>query len=350
MPPKPQDTSIRDEDQLAKDRSLDALQDSLKSSLGYAGGADGLLTMDNSAMHGFLGELGDKLAEHDRLIVAPPWLEKLQKQVSNLEGEVVDLRGALKDSQDEVLELKKGTRPVSPETESRSVDVIELERRLRNDFISHGQLDKRLVALHHSVERTDEVAKLDVKAQLVTFGIELDRMRKTVEVAPSVGEIQALKDMYGGKLKALKTFLSEKLTSIERDVRMEASADATRIETALVEGEAKSTEELDALNEAMNNCKEALDTMKEDQKKQQSVQDQRLNDDSKNVETQFDEVRADLGEVRVALQENEELVQGLQINIDEMGERLVEMQAQIDEVIKKSDADKVETQTALMRS
>lgn len=347
MPPKPQDTSIRDEDQLAKDRSLDALQDALKSSLGYAGGADGLISMDNSEMHQFLGELGDKLAEHDRLIVAPPWLEKLQTQVSNLEGEVTDLRGALKDSQDEVLELKKGTRPVSPETEARSVDAIELERRLRNDFVGHRQLDKRLVALHHSVERMDEVAKLDVKAQLVTFGIELDRMRKTVEVAPSVGEIQALKDMYGGKLKALKTFLSEKLTSIERDVRMEASADATRIETALVEGEAKSTEELDALNEAMNNCKDALDTMKEDQKKQQSVQDQRLNDDSKNVETQFDEVRADCGEIQVALQENEELVQGLQINIDEMGERLVEMQAQIDEVVKKSDADKAETQSAL---
>ena len=129
-------------------------------------------------MHQFLGELGDKLAEHDRLIVAPPWLEKLQTQVSNLEGEVTDLRGALKDSQDEVLELKKGTRPVSPETEARSVDAIELERRLRNDFVGHRQLDKRLVALHHSVERMDEVAKLDVKAQLVTFGIGVSWLRQ----------------------------------------------------------------------------------------------------------------------------------------------------------------------------
>ena len=149
-----------------------------------------------------------------------------------------------------------------------------------------------LGAAHLAVERADEVAKLDVKAQLVTFGIELDRLRKTVEIAPSAGEIQALKDMYGGKLKALKTFLSEKLTKIERDVRMEASADATRIETALVEGEAKSNEELEALRDQAAALGEALEALRDDARRQHGVLDQRITADRQDVDAQLEEARA----------------------------------------------------------
>ena len=43
MPPKQQDMSVRDEDQLARDQSLDQLKDQLRASLGYEGGADGLV-------------------------------------------------------------------------------------------------------------------------------------------------------------------------------------------------------------------------------------------------------------------------------------------------------------------
>ena len=104
MPPKQQDMSVRDEDQLARDQSLDQLKDQLRASLGYEGGADGLVSMESGELHRFMGELGDKIAEHDRLIVAPPWLAKLQAQVARLEGEVVDLRGSLAESRAEVLE------------------------------------------------------------------------------------------------------------------------------------------------------------------------------------------------------------------------------------------------------
>ena len=106
MPPKQQDMSVRDEDQLARDQSLDQLKDQLRASLGYEGGADGLVSMESGELHRFMGELGDKIAEHDRLIVAPPWLAKLQAQVARLEGEVVDLRGSLAESRAEVLELQ----------------------------------------------------------------------------------------------------------------------------------------------------------------------------------------------------------------------------------------------------
>ena len=108
MPPKQQDMSVRDEDQLARDQSLDQLKDQLRASLGYEGGADGLVSMESGELHRFMGELGDKIAEHDRLIVAPPWLAKLQAQVAQLEGgrrparqprgvraEVLELRSAL---------------------------------------------------------------------------------------------------------------------------------------------------------------------------------------------------------------------------------------------------------------
>ena len=117
MPPKQQDMSVRDEDQLARDQSLDQLKDQLRASLGYEGGADGLVSMESGELHRFMGELGDKIAEHDRLIVAPPWLAKLQAQVARLEGEVVDLRGSLAESRAEVLELRSAlqARPVSPE-------------------------------------------------------------------------------------------------------------------------------------------------------------------------------------------------------------------------------------------
>ena len=117
MPPKQQDMSVRDEDQLARDQSLDQLKDQLRASLGYEGGADGLVSMESGELHRFMGELGDKIAEHDRLIVAPPWLAKLLAQVARLEGEVVDLRGSLAESRAEVLELRSAlqARPVSPE-------------------------------------------------------------------------------------------------------------------------------------------------------------------------------------------------------------------------------------------
>ena len=81
MPPKQQDMSVRDEDQLARDQSLDQLKDQLRASLGYEGGADGLVSMESGELHRFMGEIGDKIAEHDRLIVAPPWLAKLQALV-----------------------------------------------------------------------------------------------------------------------------------------------------------------------------------------------------------------------------------------------------------------------------
>ena len=63
MPPKQQDMSVRDEDQLARDQSLDQLKDQLRASLGYDGGADGLVSMESGELHRFMGELGDKIAE-----------------------------------------------------------------------------------------------------------------------------------------------------------------------------------------------------------------------------------------------------------------------------------------------
>ncbi len=363
MPPKQQDMSVRDEDQLARDQSLDQLKDQLRASLGYEGGADGLVSMESGELHRFMGELGDKIAEHDRLIVAPPWLAKLQAQVARLEGEVVDLRGSLAESRAEVLELRSAlqARPVSPEHGAAPAPAASaeappppaappaaaleaLERRLRGDLVAHPQLDRRLVALHHAVERADEVAKLDVKAQLVTFGIELDRLRKTVEIAPSAGEIQALKDMYGGKLKALKTFLSEKLTKIERDVRMEASADATRIETALVEGEAKSNEELEALRDQATALGEALEALRDDARRQHGVLDQRITADRQDVDAQLEEARADSRELQDAMKETEDLVQGLQRNLDEAGEREAEVRALLDDAARERDETKAEVQ------
>ena len=130
MPPKQQDMSVRDEDQLARDQSLDQLKDQLRASLGYEGGADGLVSMESGELHRFMGELGDKIAEHDRLIVAPPWLAKLQAQVARLEGEVVDLRGSLAESRAEVLELRSAlqARPVSPEHGAAQQEAAAIRR------------------------------------------------------------------------------------------------------------------------------------------------------------------------------------------------------------------------------
>ena len=178
----------------------------------------------------------------------------------------------------------------------------------------------------------------------MTFGIELDRLRKTVEIAPSAGEIQALKDMYGGKLKALKTFLSEKLTKIERDVRMEASADATRIETALVEGEAKSNEELEALRDQATALGEALEALRDDARRQHGVLDQRITADRQDVDAQLEEVRADGRELQDAMKETEDLVQGLQRNLDEAGEREAEVRALLDDAARERDETKAEVQ------
>ena len=94
--PKAQDMSVRDEDTLAQDQSLDRLQASMKKTLGFDGGPTGLVHMDTSELHQFMGELGEKMAQHDRLVVSPPWLEHLQAKLGALEGEVYGARlGAL---------------------------------------------------------------------------------------------------------------------------------------------------------------------------------------------------------------------------------------------------------------
>ncbi|KAH8073938.1 hypothetical protein JL721_2491 [Aureococcus anophagefferens] len=94
--PKAQDMSVRDEDTLAQDQSLDRLQASMKKTLGFDGGPTGLVHMDTSELHQFMGELGEKMAQHDRLVVSPPWLEHLQAKLGALEGEVTSLRGTVK--------------------------------------------------------------------------------------------------------------------------------------------------------------------------------------------------------------------------------------------------------------
>ena len=270
--PKAQDMSVRDEDTLAQDQSLDRLQASMKKTLGFDGGPTGLVHMDTSELHQFMGELGEKMAQHDRLVVSPPWLEHLQAKLGALEGEVTSLRGTVKAQEAELKDYAKraaataragavaaAPAPAFPDGDfgdnessdgddagprrATTADLEELEKRLMLECVAYPEMEKRLMALHESVTRTDEVAKLDVKAQLVTFSIDLERMRKTVEIAPSVGELTALKDMYGGKLKALKTFLNEKLTSIERDIRLESSSESMRIENTVIEKEVKNTED-----------------------------------------------------------------------------------------------------------
>ena len=83
--PKAQDMSVRDEDTLAQDQSLDRLQASMKKTLGFDGGPTGLVHMDTSELHQFMGELGEKMAQHDRLVVSPPWLEHLQAKLGALD-------------------------------------------------------------------------------------------------------------------------------------------------------------------------------------------------------------------------------------------------------------------------
>ena len=89
--PPAQDMSVRDEDTLAQDRSLDQMQASLKKTLGFDGGPTGLVHMDTSELYQFMGELGEKIMQHDRLVVSPPWLEHLEKKLGSLEAEVGEL-------------------------------------------------------------------------------------------------------------------------------------------------------------------------------------------------------------------------------------------------------------------
>ena len=362
MPPKQQDMSVRDEDQLARDQSLDQLKDQLRASLGYEGGADGLVSMESGELHRFMGELGDKIAEHDRLIVAPPWLAKLQAQVARLEGEVVDLRGSLGGSAPRSSSsgarsgaarlararrgaraggVRRGARRRPPRRRPRPRGA---RRRLRGRprgapaaRPAAGRAAPRGRARRRGREAGRQGAARDLR----------HRARPPAEDGGDRalrGEIQALKDMYGGKLKALKTFLSEKLTKIERDVRMEASADATRIETALVEGEAKSNEELEALRDRATALGEALEALRDDARRQHGVLDQRITADRQDVDAQLEEARADGRELQDAMKETEDLVQGLQRNLDEAGEREAEVRALLDDAARERDETKAEVQ------
>ena len=75
---------------------------------------------------------------------------------------------------------------------------------LENEYVSYTEMEKRMHTLHEQLIRTDEVAKLDVKAQLTNFSIVLERMRKMVEIAPSAGELHAMREQQEAKLKSLK--------------------------------------------------------------------------------------------------------------------------------------------------
>ena len=77
------DTAQMDEDALLKERTLGSLENQLKKLFGFDSGAFGLVQLDASALHTFLGDLGEKLAQHDALLVSPPWLECVPLMVSD---------------------------------------------------------------------------------------------------------------------------------------------------------------------------------------------------------------------------------------------------------------------------
>ena len=367
--PKPpaQDMSVRDEDTLAQDRSLDQMQASLKKTLGFDGGPTGLVHMDTSELYQFMGELGEKIMQHDRLVVSPPWLEHLEKKLGSLEAEVGELRGTVKEQEAELKAAKAAgfgsghggggavaaaPAPAFPDdgldgdesddggpkgSRVSREDLEELEKRLRLDCVEYPEMEKRLMALHESVTRTDEVAKLDVKAQLVTFSIDLERMRKTVEIAPSIGELTALKDMYGGKLKALKTFLNEKLTSIERDIRLESSSESMRIENTVIEKEVKNTEEMETMKEQIRVLQEELEFLRDDNQKQSGVLDARISDNQTTFEGQLAEVREEVKGQNDKLKEIHALAQSLEKNQDSMAHREAELQALIGDNRSKNE-------------
>ncbi|EGB05968.1 hypothetical protein AURANDRAFT_65929 [Aureococcus anophagefferens] len=360
--PKAQDMSVRDEDTLAQDQSLDRLQASMKKTLGFDGGPTGLVHMDTSELHQFMGELGEKMAQHDRLVVSPPWLEHLQAKLGALEGEVTSLRGTVKAQEAELKDYARraaataragavaaAPAPAFPDGDfgdnessdgddagprrATTADLEELEKRLMLECVAYPEMEKRLMALHESVTRTDEVAKLDVKAQLVTFSIDLERMRKTVEIAPSVGELTALKDMYGGKLKALKTFLNEKLTSIERDIRLESSSESMRIENTVIEKEVKNTEEMETMKEQIRVLQEELEFLRDDNQKQSGVLDARISDNQTTFEGQLAEVKGQNDK----LKEIQALAQSLEKNQDSMAHREAELMGLIGDNRSKNE-------------
>ena len=364
--PKAQDMSVRDEDTLAQDQSLDRLQASMKKTLGFDGGPTGLVHMDTSELHQFMGELGEKMAQHDRLVVSPPWLEHLQAKLGALEGEVTSLRGTVKAQEAELKDYAKraaataragavaaAPAPAFPDGDfgdnessdgddagprrATTADLEELEKRLMLECVAYPEMEKRLMALHESVTRTDEVAKLDVKAQLVTFSIDLERMRKTVEIAPSVGELTALKDMYGGKLKALKTFLNEKLTSIERDIRLESSSESMRIENTVIEKEVKNTEEMETMKEQIRVLQEELEFLRDDNQKQSGVLDARISDNQTTFEGQLAEVREEVKGQNDKLKEIQALAQSLEKNQDSMAHREAELMGLIGDNRSKNE-------------
>ncbi|KAJ1461795.1 hypothetical protein M885DRAFT_611403 [Pelagophyceae sp. CCMP2097] len=290
-----------DADVLKREQALGAMQTELHRLFGFDGGAVGLVQLDVSALHRFLGDVGEKLSDHDKLLIQPPWLQHLQKKQSALEKQVAEMGGELasmrlevqraRDAAENAQSNAPSNRQAAPEGGPRRTDELESHvqgaedngavaeggaegghaaapaaapaeddgaraspgeapegagrpsfdyvsrdevasrlRQLRQDCVPRAELERRLASVLDSAARADGVARLDVKAQLVSFSIDLERMRKTVDVAPSMIEVEALKELYGGKLKAFKVLVLERVAKAERDARLDASADVLRLE------------------------------------------------------------------------------------------------------------------------
>ena len=74
------------------------LMSQLRKTFGFEGTANELVRIDVSSLHVFLAQLGEKLQQHEELVLRPPWLEHLSeklKLVDTLERQVASLHKKL---------------------------------------------------------------------------------------------------------------------------------------------------------------------------------------------------------------------------------------------------------------
>lgn len=234
--------------------------------------------------------------------------------------------------------VSKQSRLDVRESQVRRQDMKDLEERLRREFVSSDALRQRLASIRAHVARSEEVTKLDVTARLVSSSIELERLRKMVEVTPSAREMEAIKETGSRKLNAFKVLISERFESTERAVRIEVKEESLRLEALLRDLEVRTHEFIGPLEARLKSLGDELQHCVDETLRTTKILEGKISDLKAKNNAEMNEIRSKLNERSTRQEEARTLALSLEKTQHELTLRVSEIQTLISRHEEKAES------------
>lgn len=286
-----------------------------------------LVQVDATGLERLLSGIGEKLQEQERQASEPAWLAQLERRIAAVEATVAEVASTAE------------ARPV-PELNPATASSEEMAagKRVLREMISREELERRLAIFRSQVSRADEVAKLEVTSRILSFSIELERLRKMVEVAPGARDLEALHESWAGKLKAAKVVLLERLEAVERDTKVETKEESLRLESVVRELEIQSHESIERLQERSKALEEDLELLVDEAHRNRKEIEARIAEVQSKCFGEMNEIRSKLKVQGHRMDEVHGLALALEKTQQDLALRASEIQALISTHEEKAEA------------